>query len=285
MQILARLLLAVLWLSLPVGLVTPAEVATPAELLQQAEAAWKKGGRAEALAMCTQVILAEPRNLNALALRGSYHEKLRQDAKAVADFDAVIQADPKAAGLLQLRGWSQFRLGRFDGAIADFDRVIALKPDQEPQHWQRGIAHYYAKRFADGKKQFELHQAVNPRDVENAVWHFLCVARLSSVEKARESLIPIEGDGRVPMKEVHALFAGRAKPGDVLKAAESGEAKSARRDEQLFFAHLYLGLYFEAAGEAVKAREHIVKAATEFKADHAMGDVARVHAELLKQKK
>jgi len=278
------LLLLGLILGLPVQRGLTAEIATPQEMLQKAEETWKKGNRAEAIAMCSQVILADPKNLNAYALRGRYHHESRQDAKAVADFDEVIKRDTNAAAIYQHRGWARFRLGRFDESIADFDRVIALVREQEPHHWQRGIVHYYAKRFADGKKQFELHQTVNANDVENAVWHFLCAARLTSVEKARASLIPITGDTRVPMSQVHALFAGTAKPEDVLKAAEAVDAKSPKRNDALFYAHLYLGLYFEVTGDASKTREHILKAATDFKADHAMGDVARVHAAVLKQK-
>jgi lipoprotein NlpI len=262
-----------------------AEIVSAEDLLKQAEAAWRKGSRTEAIAMCTQVILADGKNLNAWALRGRYYHETRQDAKAVADFDEVIQRDKLAAGIYQLRGWSQFRLGKFEESIADFDKFIAIVPAQAPHHWQRGIACYYAGRFADGKKQFETHQTVNPHDVENAVWHFLCAARLSNVEKARASLIPIEGDSRVPMKQVHELFAGKAKPEDVLKASEEAGTDAASRNDPLFFAHLYLGLYFEAAGDALKAREHILKAATAFKSDHAMGDVARVHAEVLKKRK
>jgi len=52
----------------------------------------------------------------------------------------------------------------------------------------------------------------------------------------------------------------------------------------LFHANLYLGLFFEAVGDREKARHHILKAARDFKADHYMGDVARVHARLLEQK-
>ena len=29
--------------------------------------------------------------------------------------------------------------------------------------------------------QFELHQRVNPQDVENAVWHYLCKVKLVHV--------------------------------------------------------------------------------------------------------
>src|SRR6266853_660464 len=59
-------------------------------------------------------------------------------------------------------------------------------------------------------RQFELHQTVNDNDVENAVWHYLCVARLAGVEKAHASLIRIQRDSRVPMMAVYALFGGKA---------------------------------------------------------------------------
>jgi len=275
------LLLLALFVHMNVLPARSAEAIRPEQLLQQAEETWNKGNRAEAIAMVSQVLLADPKHRNALALRGRYYYEIRQDTKALADFDAVIALDPRAPVLYQHRGWCRFRLGKFDDSIADFDKAIKLVPSSEPENWQRGIAYYYAKRFADGKKQFELHQTVNPQDVENAVWHFLCTARLSGLETARTSLIPITGDPRVPMAEVHSLFAGKAKPEDVLKAADA-DPKSPKRNGQLFYAHLYLGLYYEATGEDLKCRDHIQKAVTQFPSDSPMGDVARVHAQILK---
>jgi lipoprotein NlpI len=123
---------------------------------------------------------------------------------------------------------------------------------------------------------------VNPDDVENAAWHYLCVARQSGADKARQSLIPVTGDARVPMAQVQEMFAGKATPGDVLKAAEAGTPTDAERRSRRFYAHLYLGLYHEAAGEADKAREHILLAAEKYAGNDYMGDVARVHAALKK---
>jgi lipoprotein NlpI len=80
------------------------------------------------------------------------------------------------------------------------------------------------------------------------------------------------------MKQVHELFAGKAKPEDVLKAAETGEGNDLRNHR--CYAHLYLGLYFESIGEDAKAKEHMVKAATDYKMDHYMGKVAQVHVKL-----
>lgn len=165
-------------------------------------------------------------------------------------------------------------------SVAAFNKVVELAPEAAPKLWQRGLSLYYAEQYQEGRKQFELHQTVNSNDVENAAWHFLCVARANGVEAARQALIPIEGDTRVPMKEVHDLFAGKGDEAAVLSAAEKGPAAGEERRNQLCYAHLYLGLYHEALGRTDKAREHLVKAAGEYRMDHYMGRTAQVHVKL-----
>ena len=219
-----------------------------AELLRAADDALKKKDYGEAVQLAGKAIAADPKDFRPWLLRGRAHEDSREFARAVADYDAGLKLNPKATLVYQRRGEAHFRLGHFKESIADFDKFIELMPEQSPHHWQRGIALYYDGRFEDGRKQFELHQTVNPNDVENAVWHFLCVARASGIEKARVALIPIERDARVPMMQVHALFAAKLKPEDVLGAAQAGNPTPAQLDNQLFYAHLYLGLYYEALG-------------------------------------
>ena len=176
------------------------------------------------------------------------------------------------------RGVRMFFDAKPKESVAAFDELLKLEPKTKPELWQRGLSLYYAGHFKGGREQFETHQTYNTNDVENAAWHFLCVAKAESVEAARKVLIPIQGDTRIPMKQVHELFAGKATPEDVLKAAESGEGEVLRNHR--CFAHLYLGLYFESIGENAKAKEHMVKAATDFKMDHYMGKVAQVHVKL-----
>lgn len=159
-----------------------------------------------------------------------------------------------------------------------FDQLVAAEPRAEPELWQRGLALYYAGRFDDGRKQFESHRTVNPNDVENPAWHFLCVARLDGVEAARGKLLPVGEDRRVPMREILDFYAGRCAAADVLAAAERGEGEVRRN--QLCYAHLYLGLYHEVAGDADEARRHIALAAGPFRMDHYMGKVAVMHARL-----
>lgn len=195
---------------------------------------------------------------------------------------AVEEPDPgHDATALYQRGEKHFFEGRLKEAVADWDREIALQPARGPHHWQRGLALYYLKAYDEGAAQFTSHQKVNGNDVENAAWHFICTVRGTggSVVKARKQLIPIEGDMRIPMKEIHRLYAGIAQPEEVLAAAGKGDDPE-DRSNQLCYAHLYLGLYFEALGEDKKSMEHLKKAAVDFKMDHYMGKVARLHFKL-----
>lgn len=252
------------------------------ELAQQAVAAYRKGDIPAAIALATKLTEAAPKQASAWMLRAQLHVTQRDHAKAAADYAEVIKLDPKSANAWQARGEAYFKLGKIAESIADFDKFLELVPAQKPHHWQRGISLYYAARFKDGKEQFEIHQTVNSNDVENAVWHFLCAARADGVAAAKKGLIPIEGDGRVPMAEVHRLFAGKAKPDDVLAAAKAASAPG-RAGEPMFYANLYLGIYFEAIGDAKQARDYILKAAQRADENGYMGDVARVHADILRK--
>lgn len=176
------------------------------------------------------------------------------------------------------RAVAHFAAGRIAESAAEFDRLVQADPRVMPYLWQRGIVLYYAGRFADCRQQFERHRTVNPNDVENAAWHFLCVARAESPAAARKALLPVGPDARVPMRQVYELFRGALTPEDVLRAA--GASPSAQ-----FYAQLYLGLYFEATGDRRRALEHLTAAAADKYAGAGdyMHMVARVHLQLLQR--
>ena len=255
---------------------------TASDFAQQAIAAYRRGDVPGAIALATKLAEAAPKQPQGWFLRAQLHAAQRDHAKAAADYSEVLKLDPKSANAWQARGEAHFKLGKITESIADFDKFLELVPAQKPHHWQRGISLYYAARFKDGKEQFEIHQTVNSNDVENAVWHFLCAARADGLVAAKKGLIPIDGDGRVPMAEVHRLFAGKAKPDDVLAAAKAASAPG-RAGEPMFYANLYLGIYFEAIGDAKQARDYIFKAAQRADENGYMGDVARVHADILRK--
>ena len=95
-----------------------------------------------------------------------------------------------------------------------------------------------------------MHQTVNSNDVENAVWHWLSVARVDGVEKARSALLPIRHDARVPMDQVYALYAGQGSEEAVRRAVETLESGSSPRETAEFYANLYLGFHELSLGAA-----------------------------------
>ena len=177
-------------------------------------------------------------------------------------------------------------LGDFKGAVADFDAFLKMHPEKANGHWRRGIALYYLGRYEDGYKQFEGYETVDASDVENTFWHWMCYAKKHGAEKARKALLRTGKDKRTPMNEVLALLQGKIKPEAVMKAAEAGDLPEAQRNRQLFYAHLYLGLYFEQTGDKKKALRHLELAASKkYHNGTYMGEVARVHHAWLAAKK
>ena len=213
-----------------------------------------------------------------LEVEQAYH--LNQVAKLKEQED-----DLNIAGKMKLAG-HYFMSGQFEKAIEIYDAVISLAPALEPRLWQRGLALYYANEFEKGVAQFETHQTVNSADVENSVWHFLCSARETDLETARSQMIEIQGDTRIPMREIYRLFRGEAKPEDVLKAAET-TGPEVDRQSQKYYAHLYIGLYYEIVGESQKSLESLQKATelNDMPIDTLMGQVARAHLQLRETEK
>lgn len=162
-----------------------------------------------------------------------------------------------------------FRAGKAMESLAEFDKAVQAEPRLLPYNWQRGIALYYAGRKAECEKQFELHATVNPNDVENSAFWYLC---------GKRPYVPVSGDSRPPMAQVDLLYQGKLPADEVIKAAESGG------EDGLFYGHLYVGLWYEANGECRKGLDYMKKAANEYWRNHYMGDVARVHVKLVKCK-
>jgi lipoprotein NlpI len=199
----------------------------------------------------------------------------------VAKLTEAIKASPTTALPWYLRGREHFCAGQINESVADFDKFIELQPGAANRQWERGISLYYAGQYEKGAKQFEDYQKYHDQDVENSVWRYLCIARASGVEKAKSTLMPITDDPRVPMMPIFGLFQGKLKPEDVLAAAEKDPPNRELLNQRLFYAHVYIGLWHEAAGEAAKAKQHILEA-DKRKIGHYMWDVAHVHAQRLR---
>lgn len=205
---------------------------------------------------------------------GSYVEALKLA-------DAAVQMNPKSASAYSLRGMIHFKLGNIRESLADFDQQIRLDPKAEASHWRRGLTLYYAEKFSEGAAQFVQSDKAEPEDVENAIWHFLCNARVVGIDKARAQFLKVTHDPRGDlMMAIYRLFRGEGQPNDILTLAEAGDVPTAERHIRRFYAHYYVGMYFEAIGEREKSLKHISKAVEKYPVKHYMMDVARVHLKL-----
>lgn len=257
---------------------------TPEDIAGKIRSAYAANDIAKAIDLASKGIEKHPDDASLLTLRGRIYEEEHQHAKSEADYSAVIKKTSNDAGLYHRRGVVRFFQLKFDGSLADFDKFIEMVPGQEPYHWQRGLVHYYAGKYKAGRKQFEVHQTVNTQDVENAVWHYLCVAKTDGVAEAEKHFIKITSDRRVPLKQIHALFAGKGTEQQVLDAIKAGDPAPGALARNQFYGHLYLGLYFESQGKEEKAAKYIALSAKGHESHGYMGQVARVHHEWLQQK-
>jgi lipoprotein NlpI len=218
------------------------------------------------------------------ATRGLAHLDKRENEKAVAAFNEAIKAQPGRAELYDRRGDAYLKLSQFKEAVSDFDAFLKAQPKFAPEHWRRGIALYYLGRYEDGVRQFETHKTVNPEDVENAAWHYLCNVHVVGKDKAKAALIEVTRDRRVPMAEIQKLFAGSLKPEDVLAAAEKTDESTPCGTEARFYANLYVGLWYESEKDVMKRDTHLAAAVEKYKIGHYMWDVGNAHVNRLKSK-
>ncbi len=221
--------------------------------------------------------------LSTLLMSAQRAEAQGKWADALDQLNQAAKLAPNSGDVYSLRGGVQFKLGHIEQSLADFDQQIRLRPKDAAAHWRRGLTLYYAKKYQEGVAQFVTSDRAEPEDVENAVWHLLCNAKVAGVEKARAKALKISKDSRIPMMEVYSLFLGRATPEKVLHVAEAGETNEDDRRHRRFYAHLYVGLYFEMMGDGKKSLEHLAKAVKDYPITHYMMDVARVHVQSRKK--
>lgn len=225
-----------------------------------------------------QLASDEATELLTQAARASQQKNHQQ---AVDLLDDLLQKDPQNATALYVRGRENFCVGNVKKSVADLDKYVELEPQAASRQWERGISYYYAGEYEKGAKQFELYQTYHNQDVENSTWRYLCVAAKDGVEAAKKNMLPIDEDRRVPMMQIYDLYRGKLQPDDVMKAVDAGNPTADEKNKRLFYAHLYLGLWYQAADNRELAKKHILLA-EQHKIGHYMWDVAHVHADLLR---
>ncbi len=257
----------------------------PAELLKKADDALKARRPADAAKLLDDAIKAAPKSLDAYRMRAVAREQLKQFDGALADLNHFLKLKPDSVAALDLRGIVYFKLAKPKESLADFDRAIQLRPDLAAAHWRRGLTLYYANEFGKGVAQFTTSDKAEPEDVENAIWHFLCNVRVKGLEKARAEMLRVARDPRGDyMMKAYDLFRGKAEAKDVFAAAETGNVDAEERKVRRFYAHYYVGMYYESMGQPAKSLPELRTAVEKYPISHYMMDVANAHLKLRTQR-
>ncbi len=255
------------------------------EFLKQANTAMELGQPEKALSLANKAIKANPKYQKSYLARAVICQVLRKHEQAIADYTKLIKLNPKMADAYQGRGVEYFKAGKFEKSVEDFDHYLKLMPKRKPSHWQRGISCYYAGQYKEGKEQFEGYQKFDSNDVENAVWRYLCMVPLSGKESAQKEILKIGDDKRIPMRQIYEMFAGNLSPEKVMEKAKAGKPSKEQLNRRLFYAHLYLGLFYASDGKHDIAYKHLNTATKDHPIGHYMWDVARIARNTLSAKK
>jgi len=201
----------------------------------------------------------------------------KRDGKgAIATAESLVKNHPSNPVAWRLAGDMYLRAGDYKKAIVQFKRYIQRHPEDEADLWQHGIALAMDGQYDQGRKLFELHRTVNPNDVENALWHFYCVAKSSNAENARAGLLPAPGDRRPPMEELLQLYRGEVDEAAVRTAMEQFPKGTRGHDSATFYGELYLAMHADSLGDRKRALELAEKAASAKDVNY-MTDVGRVY--------
>ncbi|GEM_PF-328247 len=199
--------------------------------------------------------------------------------------DSLLENYPDEAFAYYQRGCNRCWAGDFVGSVTDFDKYVALRPEVERRLWERGISQYYAGKFKEGAKQFQLYQTYHDNDVENSVWRYLCQAKFDGLEKAQADMLPIKNDPRKPLMEIYKLYRGETDVPSVEQAIVAGSPSGSELESRKFYGNYYLALYFEARNDDKSAARYIAQSVSvpsdSRQVSRYMWDVARVHQTLI----
>jgi WD40 repeat protein/tetratricopeptide (TPR) repeat protein len=83
------------------------------------------------IARATAALRANAEDVAAYHFRAHAYEKLKDHARAVADFTEALKRQPASAHFLVCRGEDRLKLLEYKAALADLEKALVLKPIQE----------------------------------------------------------------------------------------------------------------------------------------------------------
>lgn len=175
--------------------------------------------------------------------------------KELAELNAAMTAGKPTLAQYSRRGDLNFFLMKFEEAVADYEKMNILDPTQEERHWRLGIAYYIAGDFEKSVKLFEKYFKHDDTDRETGLWHFLANAAMSDIGTAQLKMLKYEKDDRQPFLQLYEFFNGRGTVMEFFR--ELYDQGLSTKQDVMFYARLYAGIYEEVSGRSENAAKFI----------------------------
>jgi len=102
----------------------------------------------------TIIIKNNPRNAEALFIRGICLSNIGSELPAIEDFTKALSINPRYKEAYLERAYSKNNVEDFDGALADYGKALEIDPDYAEAYLNRGTLYYELDRDADACKDW-----------------------------------------------------------------------------------------------------------------------------------
>lgn len=208
----------------------------------------------------TQVtVAADPKETAEVDVLSAAGQKRDQErfAQEIEHLTREITKSPNRVELYSRRGDERFFRRDFAEAVADYEHMLKLQPDLESRHWRLGLAWYYAGKYAEGARQFEKYYETDDVDRENGLWRFLCQSRQLGLDAARKKMLKYDKPDRGGLGDVYRMYAGELNADQILKDLEARNEGPNQKNQRLFYAELYIGLFESVQNKHASAAKHL----------------------------
>ncbi len=124
----------------------------------------------EAIAISSEALAKEPKNISALQFRGSSYGASGNTKAAAEDFKVILEADPtNPHGLFNL-GVAYKEANLLNEAVETFSKLLALKPDFPNAYYERGFC--YGKMGAFPQARADMEESIKNQPEHGASYFF-----------------------------------------------------------------------------------------------------------------